>query len=162
MSLYFPMFFDLSEKNVLFIGAGKIAVRRLVSIFQFVGSVTVIAPECDPDIQKIADAGYINYYRRRFDENDLEGIDIAFISTGHAGTDVRIAGMCRRRHILVNVASDKSLCDFYFPGIAKKGPVVVGVTAGGEDHKLAAETTAKIKKLLDYIDIPESDDADGR
>ena len=32
MGLYFPMFVDLSEKNVLFIGGGKIAVRRIISI----------------------------------------------------------------------------------------------------------------------------------
>jgi siroheme synthase-like protein len=153
------MFVDLSQKNVLFIGAGKISARRLVNIFDFVGSVTVVAPDCEPVIQKLADAGYITYHRRRFDENDIEGMDIAFISTGHAGTDVRIAGMCRRKGILVNAASDQSLCDFYFPGIARKGPVVVGITASGEDHSLAAETTGKIKKLLDYIDIPEDSES---
>lgn len=157
MSLYFPMFVDLTEKRAVFIGAGKINARRLVGIYDFVGSVTVIAPECEPAIQKLADAGYITYHRRRFDENDLDDADIAFISTGHAGTDVRIAGMCRRRGILVNAAGDQSLCDFFFPGIARKGPVVVGITASGEDHKLAAETTGKIKKLLDYIDIPKSE-----
>lgn len=158
MGLYFPLFVDLSQKNVLFIGAGRIAARRLVSIYDFVGSVTVVAPDCDPAIQKIADAGYITYHRRRFDENDLDGMDVAFIATGHAGTDVRIAGMCRRRNILVNAAGDQTLCDFFFPGIARKGPVVVGVTASGEDHKLAAETTGKIKKLLEYINIPETED----
>ena len=67
--------------------------------------------------------------------------------------------MCRRKGILVNAAGDQSLCDFYFPGIARKGPVVVGITASGEDHSLAAETTGKIKKLLDYIDIPEDSES---
>ncbi|MBR7088435.1 MAG: bifunctional precorrin-2 dehydrogenase/sirohydrochlorin ferrochelatase [Mogibacterium sp.] len=148
MSLYFPMFVDLSKKHVLFIGAGKISARRLVNMYDFVGSVTVVAPDCDPVIQKLADAEYITYHRRRFDENDLEGVDIAVIATGHAGTDVRIAGMCRRKGILVNVASDESLCDFYFPGIARKDPLVVGITASGEDHKMAAEATAYFKKLL--------------
>lgn len=155
MGLYFPMFFDLSQKNVIFVGGGKIAVRRIVSLYDFVGSVTVVASDCVPEIAKMAEAGYITLHRRRFDETDLDGMDIAVVSTGHAGTDVRIAGMCRRRNILVNVASDQTLCDFFFPGIARKGPVIVGVTASGYDHNLAAETTGKIRKLLDYIDIPE-------
>ena len=142
------MFVDLSQKNVLFIGAGKISARRLVNIFDFVGSVTVVAPDCEPIIQKLADSGYITYHRRRFDERDLDGADIVITSTGHAGTDVRIAGMCRRRGITVNAASDKTICDFYFPGIAKKGPLVVGVTASGEDHSLAAKATAYFRKLL--------------
>ena len=94
------------------------------------------------------DEGRIILRRRRFDERDLDGMDIVITSTGHAGTDVRIAGMCRRRGIMVNAASDKTLCDFYFPGIARKDPLVVGVTASGEDHSLAAKASAYFRKLL--------------
>ena len=64
MSLYFPMFVDLSEKNVLFIGGGRITVRRMISIYEFAGSVTVVSPEAEPEIIKLADAGYIRYIRK--------------------------------------------------------------------------------------------------
>ncbi|MBR0399548.1 MAG: bifunctional precorrin-2 dehydrogenase/sirohydrochlorin ferrochelatase [Mogibacterium sp.] len=152
MSLYFPMFVDLTQKNILFVGAGKIALRRLVSIYDFAGSVTVVAPEAVPGIEQLADEGCIEFHCRRFGEEDLAGTDIAIIATGHAGTDARIADMCRRRGILVNVAGDSSLCDFYFPGIVRDDPVVVGVTACGEDHKLAAETAAKIREMMGQLD----------
>ena len=148
MALYFPMFIDLSEKNILFIGGGKIAVRRIISIYEFSGSITVVSPEAEPEIIKLANAGYIKYIRKRFDETDLDDADIVMVNTGHQGTDIRIAGMCRRRHLPVNVASDQTLCDFFFPGIIKKDSIVVGVTASGEDHQKAAEVTAKIKELL--------------
>ena len=149
MALYFPMFMDISQKNVIFIGAGKIAVRRIINIYDFAGSVTVVSPDAEPEILKMAEAGYIRYIRKRFDETDLDGMDIALINTGHSGTDIRIAGMCRRRGILVNVASDETLCDFYFPGIARRDPLVVGITASGENHKMAAEATAYFKKLIE-------------
>ena len=148
MSLYFPLFVDLSEKTVLFIGAGRINASRIAAMLDFAGHIMVVAPEADERVTAMSEAGLIDYHRRRFDEQDLEGADIVVIATGHAGTDVRIAGMCRRRGITVNAASDKSLCDFYFPGIARKDPLVVGVTASGEDHKMAAEATAYFKKLL--------------
>ena len=57
MALYFPMFVDLSEKNILFIGGGKIAVRRIISIYEFSGSITVVSPEAEPEIIKLANAG---------------------------------------------------------------------------------------------------------
>ena len=148
MSLYFPMFVDLSEKTVLFIGAGRVNAGRIAAMLDFAGHIMVVAPEADERVIAMSEEGLIDYHRRRFDEQDLEGADIVVIATGHAGTDVRIAGMCRRRGITVNAASDKSLCDFYFPGIARKDPLVVGVTASGEDHKMAAEATAYFKKLL--------------
>ena len=148
MSLYFPMFMDLSEKNVLFIGAGHVNTGRIKTMLDFAGSITVVSPEADVSIKALDDEGRIILRRRRFDERDLDGMDIVITSTGHAGTDVRIAGMCRRRGILVNAASDKTLCDFYFPGIARKDPLVVGVTASGEDHSLAAKASAYFRKLL--------------
>ncbi len=142
------MFMDLSEKNVLFVGAGHVNTGRIKTMLDFVGSITVVSPEADASIKALDDEGRIILRRRRFDERDLDGMDIVITSTGHAGTDVRIAGMCRRRGILVNAASDKTLCDFYFPGIARKDPLVVGVTASGEDHSLAAKHSAYFRKLL--------------
>jgi siroheme synthase-like protein len=117
-------------------------------MLDFAGHITVIAPETDPAVDALADEGSITVLRRRFDESDLENMDMVLISTGHAGTDVRIAGMCRRLGIPVNAASDRELCDFYFPGIARKDPLVVGITASGEDHRMAAEATAFFKKIL--------------
>ena len=149
MALYFPMFVDLSQKNVLFIGGGEAAVRRVKTILDFAGTVTVVTAEADPELTALAGEERIILHRRRFNETDLEGADIAVINTGHSGTDIRIAGMCRRKNIIVNVASDESLCDFYFPGIARRDPLVVGVTASGEDHKLAAEATQYFKRLIE-------------
>ncbi len=142
------MFMDLSEKNVLFVGAGRVNSGRIRTMLDFAGSITVVSPEADASIMALSDEGRISLHRRRFDERDLDGADIVITSTGHAGTDVRIAGMCRRRGILVNASSDKTLCDFYFPGIARRDPLVVGVTASGEDHSLAAKASAYFRKLL--------------
>jgi siroheme synthase-like protein len=142
------MFMDLSEKNVLFVGAGRVNSGRIRTMLDFAGSITVVSPEADASITALSDEGRISLHRRRFDERDLDGADIVITSTGHAGTDVRIAGMWRRRGILVNASSDKTLCDFYFPGIARRDPLVVGVTASGEDHSLAAKASAYFRKLL--------------
>ena len=152
MALYFPMFMDISQKRVLFVGAGSVAARRIRTILDFAGSVTVVAPEADPDISRLAAEGRITLHRRRFADTDLETADIVLVATGHTGTDIRIAGMCRRNHILVNVASDEKLCDFYFPGVARRDPLVVGVTASGEDHTLAAKATAYFKNLIEKKD----------
>ena len=148
MSLYFPMFVDLSEKNVLFVGAGHVNTGRIKTMLDFAGRITVISPEADAEISALDDEGRIILRRRRFDERDLDGADIVITAPGHAGTDVRIAGMCRRRGIMVNAASDKTLCDFYFPGIARRDPLVVGISASGEDHSLAAKASAYFRKLL--------------
>ena len=69
-------------------------------------------------------------------------------ATGDTGADGEIRRLCSERGILENIASDKDQCDFYFPGVARKGPLGAGVTAGGTDHKKARELTEKIRELL--------------
>ena len=73
---------------------------------------------------------------------------LVLAATGDTGADGEIRRLCSERGILANIASDKDQCDFYFPGVARKGPLVAGVTAGGTDHKKARELTEKIRELL--------------
>ena len=42
---YFPMFIDLSDKNVVVVGGGNIATRRVKTLLQFTRNVTAIAPK---------------------------------------------------------------------------------------------------------------------
>ena len=50
---------------------------------------------------------------------------------------------------MVNVCSDQEQCDFHFPGIALRGELVIGVNAGGRDHRLAKKWTDKIRKEVE-------------
>ena len=76
---------------------------------------------------------------------DLEDRDLIIAATDDARLNGQIVRDCRNRQILVNHAGDKSQCDFFFPGIAREGNVVVGVTASGRDHRLASEITGSLQ-----------------
>ena len=149
---YFPAFIDLSERRVLVVGAGQIAARRVGTLAQFCPRITVIAPHIHPDILALAGAGQASVGQRAYAESDLDGADLVLACTDDAALNADIAAACRRRGIPVNVASDRALCDFLFPGVARRGDVVVGVTAGGSDHALARRVTERVRKLLD--DMP--------
>lgn len=145
---WFPMFIDLSEKRVLVVGAGTIAGRRAAALTRFCGHVEVIAPEIGPAVRAEADARRLTVQRRPFAPEDLEGRDMVLAATDDAALNAAIADACREREIPVNVSSDKTLCDFYFPGIVVDGDVSVGITAGGRDHKRAAEVTRRVRAAL--------------
>ena len=59
-----------------------------------------------------------------------------------------VAELCRERGIPVNSCSDRTQCDFYFPGIARRENLVIGVTASGKDHRLAATVARQLRKWL--------------
>ena len=147
--LYFPLFFDLSQKRAVVAGGGKIAARRVRTLLPFVGRITVVAPAPAPSHAALAEAGQIELRRRAFRPEDLDGADLALSATGDEAADGQVFALCRERGIPVNLASDKTKCDFYFPGIARRDNLVVGVTASGADHKKARETAERIRELLE-------------
>ncbi len=146
--LFFPLYLDLSDKDILFIGGGAIAARRINVLHPFADRITVVAPEADVSIFKLTESGDVSWIMREFEEEDLEDRDFVFASTNDKELNALIAEKCRRKGIPVNVSSDRELCDFYFPGIVKQGNTVIGVSASGEDHKKARRVRERIEGVL--------------
>jgi len=146
---FFPVFVDLSGRRALVVGGGRIAARRVNTLSQFCPNVTVVAPAIHPDIAALAARGRVKTVARAYREEDLDGAELVLACTDDGALNAAVAEACRERRIPVNDASDRSRCDFLFPGIARRGPVVAGVTAGGRDHALARRATEAVRRCLE-------------
>ena len=149
--LYFPIFIDLSEKHIVVIGAGKIASRRVRTLLEFAGKITVVAPEISEEILALAGMGPVQLKRRAFEETDLEDADMVLAITDDKELNKKIGALCKEKKIPVNTSHDKDLCDFYFPGVVQKDNVVVGVTASGKDHEGARRVSEQMLELLEKM-----------
>ncbi|MDO4268406.1 MAG: NAD(P)-dependent oxidoreductase [Eubacteriales bacterium] len=151
---YFPLFVSLKGQKVLTAGAGAVAVRRVKALAEFGACVTVVAPACGAEFERLLDGcgsegpGCIVWRRRLFQEADLDGMSLVLAATDDPELNSRIASLCRERNIPVNNSSRKEESDFYFPGIARDGELVIGVAASGQDHRLVRETVQKLKRWL--------------
>ncbi len=151
-SLYFPLFVDLSEKRVLVLGAGKIARRRVESLLDFAGQIIVVAPEFHPELTALAVSGQIEARRRAFLLADLDGADLVLAATDQPQLNAEICLLCQARGIPANSSSDRSLCDFYFPGLVRKDNLVLGISASGTDHAKVKAVCEKLRRQLKDLD----------
>ncbi len=143
----FPLFFDITDKKIFVYGAGRIATRRVETLLAFAPSLTVAAPEASETIREAGRAGKLTYYETRYVEGGIpDDAWMVLAATDDAAVNEAIWRECREKRILVNVCSDRRLCDFQFPGVAWKDDLVIGVNAGGTDHRLARSWTEKIQK----------------
>ncbi len=145
---WFPLFVNLAGKKIVAVGGGRIALRRIRVLAEFTESITVVAPELHPELLPLEEAGTLRVLRKPYEPADLEGADLVLAATNAPEVDRAVREDCVRLGIPVNIAGDRSLSDFYFPGIARKDNVVVGVTAGGRDHAEAKRVTEEIRELL--------------
>lgn len=134
---FFPMFVDLSDKKIVVVGGGNIATRRIKTLLQFTRNITAVAPKTTMELHELGKAGFVNLINRPVKRSDFAMAFMVIAATNDWKLNDEIYRVCKEQGIYVNVADDKSKCDFYFPGIYMQDEVVVGITASGLNHKKA-------------------------
>lgn len=142
------MFIDLTDKKILVAGGGTIALRRIRTLLKFRADIRVIAPELCEELAQLEEEGKIAAERREYRTPDIDGVQIVLAATDDHEVNRRIWEECRAAGVTVNVADDRSLCDFYFPSIVMTEDTVIGINCGGEDHAKVKETRIKIEEMF--------------
>ncbi|MGO5052146.1 precorrin-2 dehydrogenase/sirohydrochlorin ferrochelatase family protein [Lachnospiraceae bacterium LCP25S3_G4] len=154
---YFPLFVDIREKQILVIGAGNIALRRIEALSSFGAFIRVITRdiplETREKITDMANKGLLKLQQRNIVQEDITE-DLAFVlaCTDSKSLNASIYQWCKEKGIVVNVCSDASLCDFYFPAIAVKEDIVIGISGCGDNHRKVANMASKIRTYLEKQD----------
>lgn len=150
MARKFPVFLDISNREIRIYGAGRIAARRVETLLAFAPLLTVCAPEISERIRLAASEGKLRLVEEPYRQGTIpEDTYMVLAATNNPQVNERIFRECREKGILVNVCSNRSLCDFQFPGVAVRGDLVIGINAGGNDHHLAKAWTDKIRREVE-------------
>lgn len=139
----FPFFENIEGKTFLLVGGGSVAQRKLRMLKQFTDRIAVVAEQTDIQEARV--------YRRRFAPEDIALGDYIIAATGDRALNRRISTLARAAGKPVNVADDAALCTFFFPGIIKRGALVVAVSTGGSSPEYA-----KLLKQEICASLPEN------
>lgn len=149
---HFPIFINLKGRKILMAGAGNIGFRRAEGILAFGGNLHIVAPCVSEGIYKLRECWGED--RIIIDENDFEpgmidGFDFVLSVTDDREADKMIYDECKRKGIPVNIASDKEMCDFYFPALIEYEDIIMGVGSSGTDHRKVRKISAEIRNYLE-------------
>jgi len=148
---FFPLFSRVHGKTFLVVGGGHVALRRVRTLLGFDCRIRVRAPRIAPEIETLYGGdgdGRLSLEQSAWDESALAGADYAPAATDDPAVNRAVAEACRRRGIPVSVADDPGGSDWYFPAVVKDGPVVIGLTSDGTEHRRVAETAARLRALF--------------
>ena len=140
----FPLCINLEDKRFLIVGYGRIAKRKLKAISEFTSNIKIITKELtEEELGK-----GIEIVNKCFDEKDLEGMDFVITATGNREQDEAIVASCKAKGIPVNAADDREECDFFLPGIIKRGNLVVSVSTSGESPAYSRYLREQIEDVI--------------
>ena len=128
----------------MIVGYGRIAKRKLKAISEFASNIKIITK--DPTEEKLGKG--IEIVNKCFDEKDLEGVDFVITATGSRAQDEAVVASCKAKGIPVNAADDREECDFFLPGIIKRGDLVVSVSTSGKSPAYSRYLREQIEDVI--------------
>lgn len=151
---YFPLYVRMEDAHILIFGAGVIAARRVAALAKTPCRLTIIAPECGEQMQELLDQWQdrITYVNGRYHQGCLmeEDMDAVIAATDDPAVNEAIYRECRHREIHVNVATDHTLCSFYFPATVEvpDSELLIAIASG----KANAQTHQHVRRLREQIE----------
>lgn len=150
----FPLFHKLNDKHCLIVGGGKVSLSRAETLSKSGVCIDIVSPEISDALLDIVDASKGHYYQLTFDEclrrNVLvnKSYFIIMAATDKPEVNVEVYQYAKEANILVNVASDQSLCDFIFPAIIERDPILIAVSNNGFSPVLTRLLKEKIELII--------------
>ena len=146
-SRLFSIELNLEGRNVLVVGGGSIALRKVKTLLPTGARITVVAPQILPEFKSLAESEpLISLKEREYEPLDLCGIFMVFICTDKPAVNAIVNNDAHARRILVNNACDYRNGDFIVPARMDFGEsVAVTVSTQGRAPSLAKKLKQKIQ-----------------
>jgi precorrin-2 dehydrogenase / sirohydrochlorin ferrochelatase len=130
----YPVMLRVRGRDVLVVGGGPIAARKVEGLVQQGAIVTVIAPDI---VGELIDDPRVSCLHRRFVPDDVSNRWLVITATNDPVAQQLVFDTCEARGIWCNAADDPDRCAFILPAVHRVEPVIVSVSTGGASPALA-------------------------
>ena len=147
---FFPVSIDLNNKNILVIGAGKIALRKVETLLNYNCNIIVITKDIlEERFLELEKNNKIKIFKNQeFEEKFLENIFLVVVATDNETLNKKISQLCMSKNILVNNVTSKDDMNVRFMSIYEKDDIQIAISANGNPKK-AVEIKNKIKDIFE-------------
>ena len=147
---FFPVSIDLNNKNILVIGAGKIALRKVETLLSYNCNILVITKDIlEEKFLELEKNNKIKILKNQeFEEKFLENIFLVVVATDNEVLNKNISQLCMSKNILVNNVTSKDDMNIRFASIYEKDDIQIAISANGNPKK-AVEIKNKIKNIFE-------------
>lgn len=147
---HFPFFLDIRDKWALVAGGGSIATRRVKTLCRFAMGIRVVSPQVTPELEQLAKEGRIQWKAKKLERQDLEGAAFAVAATSSREANRQAGLWAKELGLPVSVADCREECSFFFPAVAEKGSLILGLTGDGSCHKEVSQCIRTIREVLSF------------
>lgn len=144
MTKYYPAFINLSGKQCIVVGGGKVAERKVLSLLNSGAVVKVISPAITEMLRRQKERGRIKHIRRNYKSGDLKDAFLVIAATSDERINRKIS---EEAPCLVNVVDRPEMANFIVPAVVSRGPMTIAVSTSGASPAMAREIRKELELL---------------
>ena len=161
MPQYYPIYLDLENKQVLVVGGGKIAQRKVETLLEYGAVVTIVSPALTPELQEMVNRNSCVWFKKEYSTEDINNAELIYSCTDQEEVNAQISADAQAAMRLINVVDDPVKCSFIVPSILKRGDLSIAVSTAGSSPIVARQIRAELENLYgdemsDYLALLKS------
>ena len=147
MSQYYPIFINLNCQQVLVVGGGAVALRKVQTLIRHGALVHIVSPRLVPELKELIDDKTCFWLEKDYTSEDLKEAILVFSCTEKKEVNAQVAQDADTHHRPVNVVDDPKKCRFIVPSIMERGDLQIAVSTGGSSPIVARQIRAELQSL---------------
>lgn len=148
MTSYYPIMLNISGKQVVVVGGGAVATRKVASLIRAEALVTIVSPELSPKLQLLADENVIQWRKKSFSADDIQDAFMIIAATNSTHINEIVASSASQNQ-LCNIVDNEALSQFIVPSVVHRGPLTIAVSTSGANPKLAKKIKQDLEEQYD-------------
>jgi len=140
------VYLDLRKRPCVVVGGGRVAERKALTLLEAGAGVTLVSPALTPKLMHLAASGKILHVAQPFQEHHLDGSFLAIAATNDDEVNRLVAQLCRKKGLLVNVASPPEESSFIVPSVVERGDLLLAVSTSGASPALSRSIRRELEK----------------
>ena len=154
--MFFPIFVDVENKEILIIGGGKTGTRKAQTLKEYGAKITVYSEKVtEEELLKDKDIKTVNQ-NVSHNEDEIKGLVKNYFMVVAATDDIelnnKIAHICMNENILVNNVSSKTEMNSMFAAIVKNDEFQIAVSTNGVNCRRSRAMKSRVQKVLDEVE----------
>jgi siroheme synthase-like protein len=144
-----PLFLDVTGREVLLVGGGRVAAGKLGQLASAGARVHVVASRLSLDLEQVArslEPRDITISSRAFTPGDLEGVWLV-VAAATPEVNREVARAAEIRRVFVNAVDDPGNASAYLSGVIRRDGMTIAISTSGD----APALTALVREALDAV-----------
>ena len=133
--------------DVLVVGGGRVATRRVPKLLDAGATVRLVAPRVSPELRGLADDGRLGWEQRTFDDADLDGVWYVLAATDDPAANARVCQLASANRIFCVRADDALAGTAWTPATEQADGLTVAVIGNRDPRRSKAVREAIVEVL---------------